>query len=84
MATSITTPLNPGPPLGNLVLARMIRKAAAAISVTNARYSPCSRSAGRPSIVPITAVISPATRISTGYGQSVAKPSRIVTQVPTP
>ena len=49
-----------GPTARELGVGEDDRKAAAAISVTRARYSPCSRSAGRPSSTPITAVITPA------------------------
>jgi hypothetical protein len=52
--------------LGKFVVASTTVMAPASISVISARYSPRSRSAGRPMIVPAAIVITPAASSTSG------------------
>ena len=65
-------PQNPLPPLGKSCTDSTIVVAPANISVISARYSPESRSAGRPTSTPITHVTAPAQSRSKGKGSDVA------------
>ena len=81
--TSSVWPRNPGPPLGKFVVRSATVIAPASISVISARYSPLSRSAGRPTSVPSTIVPSPAPSSTIGNGSPPANAIRAATQLPS-
>jgi hypothetical protein len=69
--------------LGKFVARRKTVIAPASISVISARYSPLSRSAGRPTSVPRTIVTSPEPISRSGNGTPLANAIRAATQLPS-